>query len=246
MIDKVAPESALRSPSLVPKFPRPEAKPARVCLVGGKRILRGAIGCLLESCGLQVLRSYAEEGDLAGDLESDSAAAFDVVVLILSGSGPFGAFRRIHDTLTKTDRAVPLVVLSEQASRGQVYAALRIGAKAYVNLDAEPGELLKAIEMAARDRVYLAPDAAELLVNDVSTAIEPDRTPRLHGTGLSRREVEVVQLLCEGLSSRKIARHLHISAKTVENHRYNIYRKCEVDSVAGLMRHAIQQGLISI
>ena len=63
---------------------------------------------------------------------------------------------------------------------------------------------------------------------------------------LSRREVEIVQLLCEGLSSREIARHLHIAAKTVENHRYNIYRKCEVDSIAGLMRHAIQDGLISI
>jgi len=246
MTDKVASDSVLRGPSLVPQSSRPEAKHARVCLVGGKRILRSAIGCLLESCGLQVARNYAGEGDLAGDLEDESAAPFDVVVLVLSGSGPFGAFRRIHDTLAKTDRAVPLVVLSEQASRGHVYAALRIGAKAYVNLDAEPSELVKAIEMASRDRVYLSPDAAELLVNDVSTAIEPDRTPRLHATGLSRREVEVVQLLCEGLSSKQIARHLHISAKTVENHRYNIYRKCEVDSIAGLMRHAIQQGLISI
>jgi DNA-binding NarL/FixJ family response regulator len=58
--------------------------------------------------------------------------------------------------------------------------------------------------------------------------------------------VEVVQLLCEGLSSKQIAGHLHISAKTVENHRYNIYRKCEVESIAGLMRHAIQQGLVSL
>lgn len=37
-----------------------------------------------------------------------------------------------------------------------------------------------------------------------------------------------------------------IVRKTLENHRYNIYRKCEVDGVAGLMRHAIQQGLVSI
>lgn len=140
---------------------------------------------------------------------------------------------------------MPLVVLSERTSRGQV-TALR-GAKAYVNLDADPKELIKAIEMAAQQKVSLSPDAAELLVNDVSAAITPSRRSRLPATDLSRREVEIVQLLCEGLSSKEMARCLHISAKTVENHRYyNIYRKCEVDSIAGLMRYAIRHGMIAI
>lgn len=246
MVDKVAPDVPPTSPSQAAASPKAESRIASVCLVGGQRILRSAISRLLQSRDLRVVQSYPDETALAEALEADPEAPFNVLVLILSGSGPFGTFRRIHDTLGKTANAVPLVVLSEQASRGQIYAALRIGAKAYVNLDAEPAELVKAIEMAARDRVYLAPDAAELLVHDVSTAIEPARSPRLPSMDLSRREVEVVQLLCEGLSSKQIARHLHISAKTVENHRYKIYRKCEVDSIAGLMRHAIQQGLVSI
>jgi DNA-binding CsgD family transcriptional regulator len=80
---------------------------------------------------------------------------------------------------------------------------------------------------------------------DLSTAEQTSaaRPPKVE---LSERETEIVHLLCEGLSSKEIARRLHISTKTLENHRYNIYRKCEVDGVAGLMRHAIQQGLVSI
>ena len=245
MVDKLASEAA---PAISPpvRGTDPEIGTVRICLVGGKRILRGAIAQLLQSRHLDVWRCYADELALAEGLRSEKDAPFDVLVLILAGAGPFGTFLRIHDALKGTGLQAPLVVLSEQASRGQIYAALRIGAKAYVNLDAEPEELVKAVVMASQDRVYLAPDAAELLVNDVSTAIEPSGTTRLPRMDISRRETEVVQLLCEGLSSREIAKHLHISAKTVENHRYNIYRKCEVDSIAALMRHAIQQGMVSI
>jgi DNA-binding NarL/FixJ family response regulator len=217
----------------------------RLCIVGGKRILREAMVRLLRSHDLDVTETIAHDTELGGRLNDGLCDKTDVILLIVSG-GPFTTFHRISDTLSKTDNSLPLVVLSQQASRGQVYATLRIGAKAYVNLDADPAELLKAIEMAAKNKVYLAPDAAELLVNDISSAIEPASSSRLPSVELSRREVEIVQLLCEGLSSKEIARRLHISAKTVENHRYNIYRKCEVDSIAGLMRHAIQHGMVSI
>ena len=63
---------------------------------------------------------------------------------------------------------------------------------------------------------------------------------------LSPRETEVVELLCDGLSSKEIAHHLHLSPKTVENHRYNIYRKCHVESIAGLFRYAVHQGIVSL
>ena len=217
----------------------------RVGLIGGSRILRQALVQMLRTEGMHVSCQYPSEDDLSETIKNEGSLGCDVLVLLISG-GPFTTYHRIHDALSRTGHALPLVILSEQASRGQVYAALRIGAKAYVNLDAEPDELVKAIRMASQNKVYLAPDAAELLVNDISVAIEPSSSPRLPSIELSRREVEVVQLLCEGLSSKEIARRLHISAKTVENHRYNIYRKCEVDSIAGLMRHAIQHGLVTI
>lgn len=237
-------DSALSSQQAV--LDRVEAPAALfVCLVGGKHIVRHALQRFFAGCDITVTSVCAGETDLAEFLGEPDRPRCDAIVLILTGQ-PFGTFHRIGEVLAGNDGAAPLVVLSEQASRGQVYAALRIGAKAYVNLDAEPEELIKAIRMVGRDKVYLAPDAAELLVSDISRASESTRSVRLPMMSLSNRETEVIELLCEGLSSKEIARHLHISAKTVENHRYNIYRKCEVDSLAALMRQAIQHGLVSV
>jgi len=189
----------------------------------------------------------ASEHDLAEWLASDRAVSCDVVVHVLSGTGPFAALHHVHDALGNAKRPTPLAILAERATRGQVYAALRIGAKAFVDLDAEGDELLKAITMAAAGKVHLGPGAAEMLVNDISVAVDgPSATPRLPRLALSQREVQIVQLLCEGLSSKEIARSLHISAKTVENHRYNIYRKSEAEGLPKLMRYAIRHGLIAV
>ena len=143
----------------------------RVIVVGGQWITRHAIDGFLAGRGVDMGRSLGSEEELAQLLQGDPESC-DVIVLILSGSAPFGMFGRINEILTQTRRNIPLVALSERANRGQVHTALRIGAKAFVNLDADPDELIRAIKMASANRVYLSPDAAELLVNDVSTAID--------------------------------------------------------------------------
>ena len=223
-----------------------KAKKIEVCLVGGRKIVRRAIHQLLEHHGLSILQSHEDETEFAASLGAGGECTYGTVVLIVSGANPFAALHRIREALKNARSGVSLVVLSDRASRGHIYSALRIGAKAYVNLDAEPEELLKAIHMASQDKVYLSPDAAGLLVNDISTTLADAGAPRPAKINLTTREVEIVQLIWEGLSSKEIARRLHISAKTVENHRYNIYHKCEVDSLAGLIRHAMQLGLISL
>jgi DNA-binding NarL/FixJ family response regulator len=216
-----------------------------VCLVGGSRIVRAALRHFLQGQGVEVASAVRDETALAQSLVEGQASPFDVIVLLLTG-GVFQTFHQVQETLRSIDDQTPLLVLSDRVSRGQVYAALRTGAKAFVHLDSEPAELVRGIQMAAAGKTHLSPDAAQLLVKDITTADELRHAHHLPNTRLSPREVEIVQLLCEGLSSKEVARRLHIAAKTVENHRYNIYRKCEVDSIAGLMRHAIQQGLVSI
>lgn len=218
----------------------------RALLIGGQSLLRIGIAEILRKHGIEVAREEASEEFLTDYLTDENQEPVDLILLILTG-GPFAAIHRIREALGKTENIAPLVVLSEETGRGEVYAALRIGAKGYIDLNCDPQELIKAVDMAIEGKVYLAPDVAELLVNDMSAAFEtPAGAKRLPSIELSRREVEIVQLLCEGLSSKEIARRLHLSAKTVENHRYNIYRKCQVDTIATLMRYAIKHGLISI
>ena len=211
--------------------------------------MRSGIAALLEQrrCAADSEYQYGDEEAFEKSLGelAYSELPYDLIVLVLAG-GPFAVIHRISEILGASHHELPIVVLSEKVNRGEVYAALRIGAKAYLQLDAEPDELAQAVVSAANDKVYLPPDVTELLVNDVSSAYETRRSQRPLSTELSVREIEIVQLLCEGLSSKGIAKKLHLSPKTIENHRYNVYRKCSVDNVAGLMRYAIQNGIVML
>ncbi len=216
-----------------------------VVVVGGYGMVRQGITRLLEGQDLGVAGSFATNEELAGAL-ADGHHDGDVVLQLICNGEPFAALHRIESVLAESGKSLPLVILADQSTRGYVYGALRAGAKAYVHLDDDPTELAKAVQLAAKGQVYLAGDAAELLVSDVSGTPENGRSSRLPQSILSKREIEIVRLMCEGLSSKEIGRTLHISPKTVENHRYNIYRKCGIESLASLVRYAIQHGLASI
>jgi len=241
-------EQSFLSASTGGEFPAGQPSPSHppVCLVGGMSIVYQGIRLLLESLGVPVVEQYAGEQGLAEALRKTPDRKAQEAVLILTGEGPFQAFHNIRHLLGGLGEYLPLVVVCDKLSRGHVYTALRSGARAYVTLDAAPEELTRAIDMAAHDKVYLSSEAAELVASDISTAGRPGPDGKLPTVELSPREVEIVQLLCEGHISREVARHLHISSKTVGNHRYNIYKKCGVDNIAGLIRHAIHRGLVSV
>jgi DNA-binding NarL/FixJ family response regulator len=219
-----------------------------ICLVGGKRIIREALTDILNRQQRIEVTEFCSRPEKLRDLLDRAVAGeppADVILALLT-EGNFSTIHQLHEIISEAGLDCPLVIVSEAIGRGQVYAALRIGAKGYVDLDSSCEELCKAIRTASRGKVYLAPSVAEVLVNDVSASMDTPRSQRPMNIDLSRRETEIVQLLCEGLSSKETARRLHISVKTVENHRYNIYRKCDVDSIAGLMRHAIQHGMVTL
>ena len=225
--------------------PAETATKVSVLLVGGYGMVRHGVSGLLKAQQISVTGSFATNEELAAAL-TDSESNTDVVVQLICNGEPFAALHRVESALAESGKSLPLVILADQSTRGYVYGALRAGAKAYVHLDDDPSELFKAISLAAKGQVYLAGDAAELLVSDVSGTPENGRSSRLPQSILSKREIEIVRLMCEGLSSKEIGRTLHISPKTVENHRYNIYRKCGIESLASLVRYAIQHGLASI
>jgi len=238
-------DASIRS-SAAGDLPPPADKGVSVCLVGGQSLLRSAIHQLLDSPEIAVAAAFDDEEAFAAAAGPNRADQFDLILMIL-GSGAFQSFHRIGDFLAKLPNQPPLVVLTDQLSRAAVYGALRMGAKAYVTLDSQPEELRRAILFAAEGKMHLSRDAAELMINDITAGARGRRDPESPpGSQLSARETEIVHLLCDGLSSKEIAQKLHVAPKTVENHRYNIYRKCKVESIAGLIRFAVQQEIVSL
>jgi DNA-binding NarL/FixJ family response regulator len=122
-----------------------------------------------------------------------------------------------------------------------VYARrmLQMGAMGYVTKNSSKDELLSAIIEVNSGKKYVCDEVKNILAQ--MELVEESTLPDINV--LSRREIDVVQLIKDGMSSREIARQLDISLKTVEVHRYNTLKKLHLKNTASLVNFVNAQGL---
>jgi Response regulator containing a CheY-like receiver domain and an HTH DNA-binding domain len=116
---------------------------------------------------------------------------------------------------------------------------LQIGAMGYVTKNSSKDELLTAIAEVNSGKKYVCEEVKNILAQQEleEDGGQPDMNV------LSRREIDIVQLIKEGLSSKEIAHKLDISLKTVEVHRYNILKKLNLKNTAALVNFINSHGL---
>lgn len=121
-----------------------------------------------------------------------------------------------------------------------VYAerALRAGARGYVMKIRPPAVLVGALKEVLSGGIHLSPEMSQsLLLRLANNSSAPGRS-RIES--LSNREVDVLRMLGDGLTTRQIAQKLHRSPKTIDSHRENIKRKLNCRNVAELLREAVR------
>ena len=157
----------------------------------------------------------------------------DVVVMDCAMPGVNGlvATRRI---LEHTPSAA-ILMLSMHSEDTLVRQALDAGARGYILKNALDFDLAAAVKRVAAGETVL--DAGVRPAG----ALKGERTE-----ALTRREIEVLQLICDGLSNREIAEKLKLSANTVSVHRTNIMSRIGVHKTAELVVYAIQNGLVRL
>ena len=216
----------------------------QIGILGEPRLVRDSIGNLLMTHEAISSVRFSAGGEFSSQLGSEMASV-DILCVILTNDC-FGDIMRLKQAISDIQGVPPIMVLTEEITRGHIYAILGMGASVILDMECMREELWRAVNLASEGKIHLSPSVVELVATDMNIALEKDGSRRLPGGDLSRREVEIVQLLCEGMTSKQIARDLHLSIKTVENHKRNIYQKCSVDSVVRLMRHAIRNGIITL
>ena len=212
----------------------------RVIVADDHHLVRQGIRMLLEKAEDIDVVAEAEDGLEAVELAERLAP--DIVVMDISMPRLNGAeaTELIRARLTATQ----VVVLSMHADETVVRQALRRGARAYVLKRAVGEELLLAVRAASRGETYLSPPIASSIVDEFLTLSNNSDESSMFER-LTPKERQVLQLLAEGSKNSMIAQALVVSVKTVEKHRASLMSKLDINDLAGLIRFAIRQGLVS-
>lgn len=172
--------------------------------------------------------------DVNGALKLIGETNPDVVIVDIALKNSDG-LELIKALKTRHDRVRALVHSMYEES---LYAdrCLHAGAMGYVNKEAAPDEVIKAIREILAGRVYLSPTMTSAVLGRTVSGAAPQADPI---DTLTDRQLEVFRLIGDGLSAHQIAARLHISVHTVETHRENIKRKLHVITVSELTRRAV-------
>jgi DNA-binding NarL/FixJ family response regulator len=163
-----------------------------------------------------------------------------ILDLMMSGLSGMETLRIIRQRSPRTR----VVIFSMHSGSAFVGEALKNGATGYILKGSEEELLIRAVREAAAGRRFLCPPVTE---RAIEAYVEQARAAPLdpHET-LTAREREVLQLAAEGATNLEIAARLHISHRTVENHRTSLMKKLGLKNQSELVRYALRRCLIPL
>ena len=183
----------------------------------------------MEICG--------EAEDAPEAMKGVGQAEPDVIIVDISLRGNNGL--ELIKNLKAIHENIPILVFSMHDETIYAQRALRAGAKAYVMKKESPSKVVDAIRRIIKGEIYVSPLVADQVLhqivngpNNATSASPIDR--------LTDRELEVVQLIGRGLSSREIAESLNLSVKTIESHRAHVKEKLSLRNATELVQFSVQ------
>ena len=208
--------------------------PVHTMLVEDHIVLREGLRRSLEANGVSVV---AEVGDGNEVLLAARQCQPDVVLMDLSLPGQDGiaATRQLKQYLPD----IPVIILTMFADEDTVRAAFAAGAVGYLVKDCSTAEMVATVTTAALGAGELGGGLANVFLRGAPRRDGPN-------TVLTRREVEVLQMLANGASSGDVAKKLFISGKTVKNHLAHIYSKLGATSRTQAVAKAVRLGIVRI
>ena len=199
--------------------------------------------------GICALLALAEDMEVVGEASNGSEALemvekvnpdvvlMDIAMPIMNG---LEAMLRLHKEFPRTR----VLVLTQYDDREYVLPAIQAGALGFISKIAASSELISGIRSVYRGDSFLSPSVAKFLVQEYQHegTFEERYDPYQQ---LTDREREILKLIVEGYTTRRIAEMLVVSMKTVEGHRSNLMAKLDIHDRIGLVKYALRKGIIT-
>ena len=202
-----------------------------VLLVDDHSLVRRGFRRILEDDAAINVVGEASDGDEAIRMVGELRPAVVVMDCALPGTNGLQAARSIK----KSNPETAVLMLSMHSEDTWVRQAMEAGARGYILKNALDLELASAIKRVAAGETVLDPQLAK------PAALKGERA-----SGLSARELQVLQLIVEGKSAKEIAAELSVSVNTIAVHRANIMDTLGIHKTAELVTYAIRNGLVDL
>lgn len=212
----------------------------KVLVADDHTILRQGIKALLNNQGKIEVVGEAKDGREAIKMIEELLPDVVLMDIAMPGLNGLEATRRIKKKFPE----IKVLVLTMYAHEEYIFQILNAGANGYLVKETAFQDLITAIKAVYRGEAFMSPSISKKVIDRYAQRAQVDKNDVCDI--LTTREREVLQLIAEGNSNKKIAEALFISPKTVETHRTHIMDKLNIHGRAGLIKYAIRKGIIDI
>jgi DNA-binding NarL/FixJ family response regulator len=208
----------------------------KVFLVEDHEIVRQGLKALLErDCTITGEAASGQEAIKMLEVEQPNVVLMDMNMPGMNGSECTRILKEKHP-------ALKILILSMHDDEGYLLDMLSAGADGYILKNASKEELLFAIKRIVNNGIFISPEFTLNLLNKFKPEI--NKAPSAAALDITEREMDVLQLIGEGLTNAEIADKLFTSVRTIETRRKNLLDKTKTKNTATLIKYAVKNGLL--
>lgn len=211
----------------------------KVLLIDDHKMVREGLKSMLLSLNKFIVFKVFESETAEMALSKISKENFDLIIMDYRLPALSGA--EVVYRMLRYRPEMKILVLSSYDELAYIQSMIGAGAKGYVLKSIEPAEMLKAIKTVLSGKLYYCSEVAvKLLEAAGDNTVKSDKAKSL----LTKREIEVLQMIAMELTNEEIAKKLFVAKRTVDSHRQNLIHKLQVKNTAGLVKVAYQLNLV--
>ena len=216
----------------------------RIALVEDQPLIRQSLSALIKTIAGFELVIEAADGPSFLKLLDNASLLPHIVITDMNMPGLTGI--ELNDMLRTRYPAVKLIVLSVHTQERLISKMINAGASAYLTKNCESDELINAIKAVHQVGFYINSQTLMALQNVAAYRNKKIKNIDAVPIELTKREKEILELICKEFSNAEIAEKLSLSTRTVEGHRNNLLMKTGCRNTAGLVLFAIRYGIFVV
>jgi DNA-binding NarL/FixJ family response regulator len=215
-------------------------KPINLAIVDDHKIFRNGLKAALEDYPDFNLQIEASNGKELIGLLADHEP--DVILMDIKMPEMDGMQTTAH--INQHFKNIKVLALSMHNEDKYIVDMMKAGASGYLLKNAEPEEIIEAIQTVHNKGFYFNEHLSVTLIKQL---VGPGHTDNVsQGIELNDREIEVLKLVCQECSNQEIADKIFLSVRTVEGYRARLFEKTGSKNLVGLVIFAIKRGIISV